>query len=716
MKKFIILVSVIFSMYLTYDYLVMYRGDVYIPKTNKTLEVISYANNGKLFFKNNKECNIRGIKLSKFIPGYSKDSKNLITKEKYMDWIKKISELGINMISLDELQPPEFYEAIYEYNRLHLNKEIYIIQGIFVDEDVYMKNIDAFDEKLEKSIEDSYKKTINAVHGNLKNGKILDFYVEKYKFDISKWVYSYSIYADWGQDIVEYTNNRNVEYEQYNGKYLYTKDASRFEVFLATIGDKLINYETERYSTQRNLSFTVYPSTDPLDYPENIKAFFEKFIGINIEKIQENDNYKSDVYISYDIYPYSLDYYDNKNKNLYKEYIKRINDFHKKPVVISEYGVPSSRGVAAYERNRNLARDYGRLTEKAQGEAIISMYKDILEMGSCGCVLNNWQDDWSENSWNTVTTIDIEKNIYWSDYQTNEQSFGLLSFDPGDKNKKIYNDGKKTEWNKEDIVYKSDEYNLSIKYDEKYIYYMIDIKGKNPRKENLFVPIDLTPKSGSDYISNFDICTNKCSDFVICLQGENNSKLLVQERFNTIEAIYGDIIKYKYNQFLNRPAKDSNKFVNVEGLLSEKKYYFDKKIISEEEFINRDRTKTKYYSLYKSEEVGNLLYGNGNPKLKDFNNLSDFCYGKDFIEIRIPWQLLNFYNPSEMEIHDDYYEHYGVEPLKIDQMYVGVGKSGEKIELAPMKLEGWGKKVTYHERLKESYYILKEYWNKEEAN
>ena len=25
-------------------------------------------------------------------------------------------------------------------------------------------------------------------------------------------------------------------------------------------------------------------------------------------------------------------------------------------------------------------------------------------------------------------------------------------------------------------------------------------------------------------------------------------------------------------------------------------------------------------------------------------------------------------------------------------------------------LEGWGKKVTYHERLKESYYMLKDYW------
>lgn len=111
--------------------------------------------------------------------------------------------------------------------------------------------------------------------------------------------------------------------------------------------------------------------------------------------------------------------------------------------------------------------------------------------------------------------------------------------------------------------------------------------------------------------------------------------------------------------------------------------------------------------------TGNLLYGNGNPKSKDFNNLADFCYGKDFIEIRIPWGLLNFYNPSRMQIHDDYYEHYGVEPISIDKMYIGVGTANSKIELSPMKLEGWGKKVTYHERLKESYYILKDYWNNE---
>ena len=66
-----------------------------------------------------------------------------------------------------------------------------------------------------------------------------------------------------------------------------------------------------------------------------------------------------------------------------------------------------------------------------------------------------------------------------------------------------------------------------------------------------------------------------------------------------------------------------------------------------------------------------------------------------------------------MMIHDDYYEHYGVEYLHIDEMWVGFSWDEEndaRIPMSSFPLEGWDKSVTYHERLKESYYILKEYW------
>ena len=66
-----------------------------------------------------------------------------------------------------------------------------------------------------------------------------------------------------------------------------------------------------------------------------------------------------------------------------------------------------------------------------------------------------------------------------------------------------------------------------------------------------------------------------------------------------------------------------------------------------------------------------------------------------------------------MYIHDDYYEVYGVEYLKIDSMKVGVGTGEEEIQMVDFELEPLGKKPEYHERLKESYYILKEFWTGE---
>ena len=80
------------------------------------------------------------------------------------------------------------------------------------------------------------------------------------------------------------------------------------------------------------------------------------------------------------------------------------------------------------------------------------------------------------------------------------------------------------------------------------------------------------------------------------------------------------------------------------------------------------------------------------------------------MEIRLPWQLLNFSDPSRMKIHDDYYENYGVEYIGIDELYAGIVTAGGECELSPLALEGWGDNVTYHERLKESYYILQSHW------
>jgi hypothetical protein len=66
-----------------------------------------------------------------------------------------------------------------------------------------------------------------------------------------------------------------------------------------------------------------------------------------------------------------------------------------------------------------------------------------------------------------------------------------------------------------------------------------------------------------------------------------------------------------------------------------------------------------------------------------------------------------------MTIHDDYYDNnYGIEYITADKLLAGIsdGKSGRRISLSPFELKGWENTVTYHERLKSSYYRLQKLW------
>lgn len=82
------------------------------------------------------------------------------------------------------------------------------------------------------------------------------------------------------------------------------------------------------------------------------------------------------------------------------------------------------------------------------------------------------------------------------------------------------------------------------------------------------------------------------------------------------------------------------------------------------------------------------------------------------MELRVPWALLNFSNPAKGMVHDDYYEKYGVENLKIKEIYIGVGVQGQdtRIFMESVTLRPWEARTTYHQRLKPAYDVLRELW------
>lgn len=713
MRKYLIIVFFCVLCYLVYDYTVYYNGNLYVPYSGE-VQSFTKSEDKELFIDKGdgfEHFEIRGVNLGLGKPGHYATEYS-ITKEEYLRWFEQIQELGANVIRTYTIAHEEFYEAFYEYN-IDNSEPLYLIHGVWIDDYLHNSHQSAFHEQFYNGFLNSCKNVVDVIHGKHKIYKLFHAGAQSYKSDISPWVYGYILGVEWEPDIVALTDKTVSKKDQVNGEYLYTEDASNFEIFLGSIGDKMIEYETSKYGHQRTLAFSNWPETDPFEYPEAVSLQFRNYAHVDTDHIKAKNAFIGGQYSSYHVYPYYPEYLhfiDPTIENTYLEYLKKLNQHHKSPVVISEFGIPSSRGMAAYEQNRELNRNQGFMSEKEQGTALISLYQDIKNAGCAGAVVFVWQDEWFKRTWNTVPYTDLSKNIYWSDYQTNEQYFGLLSFDPGEGKSICYVDGDKSDWRKKDLVFRNQGYGISMKYDEKFIYLLVEKENFDPELDKLYIPIDLTPKSGSKYIELFELTTSHPTDFLIEIDTKDNSRLWVQERYNTTDAIYGENIYHSLNPFENPPDKDSAQFGKIQLIVQFLDYYKEGIQIPFASF-NFEET-GKYYALSQTYETGKLTYGNANPESSDFNSLADFSFGEGFVEIKLPWGLLNFSDPSGMKIHDDYYENYGVNHLKIDHMNIGVGNGDQTIEMKAFELKNLGKKPEYHERLKDSYYLLQDYWMK----
>lgn len=709
MKKYLLFVLISLIIIGGYQYLYYYQNSIYVSYEGE-ITSFSKVEGEKLFIDKGKGYevfDIRGVNLGLGKPGKFATEFS-ITKEEYLKWFKEIQALGANVVRTYILAHDDFYDAFYEYN-LNNPDPLYLIHGVWVDDYMLHSYRNAFDKNFYKEFLKSCKATVDVIHGKRKSNDIQSLPTQSYNKDISQWVYGYILGVEWETDIVAFTDKTGPKRPEFKGEYLYTENASNFEIFLAMIGDETIKYETEKYGTQRTVAFSNWPTTCPIEFSQNTKQEFGKYAKIDVEHIKSTENFNSGQYASYHVYPYYPEYLAFENpevENSYLDYLKLLSDHHSMPVIISEFGVPSSRGMASYESKGDKNRNQGFMSEREQGNALVSLYKDIKESGCAGGMVFVWQDEWFKRTWNTMGNVDLQNTAFWSDYQTNEQYFGLLSFDPGKDKSICYVDGDKSDWSKEDIVIEGD-YTLSMKYDEKFIYFLAEKEGFDLSKDKLYIPLDTNFKSGARRADNLNLNMSHSSDFVIEIFGEENSRLWVQERYDTINAIFGNMIRRKFNSYENPPKKDSTAFNKVNLLIQSSNYFDNGKPIDFSEF---DLNNSNHYSLLKTYETGKLTYGNANPSAEEFNSLADFFSGEGFVEIKIPWELLNFADPSQMKIHDDYYDNYGVEYMRIRGMNVGLGNGMDMIDMEEFPLVPLGTKPVYHERLKESYYILQEFW------
>ncbi|MRH43353.1 hypothetical protein GH741_11755 [Aquibacillus halophilus] len=490
------------------------------------------------------------------------------------------------------------------------------MHGVWVDEVPLEEHLNAFNEESTNSFTQNIEDTINVIHGNDTIPEQLGNASGVYSADISPYVISYIIGIEWYPLMVENTNELNSYVGQYDGSYIYTDNASPFEYWLAKMMDHTVTYEQENYQWQRPLRFTNWVSTDLLDHPyEPLEE--EDLVAVDPNHIYSKDKFTPRLFASYHVYSYYPDFFNHSDdylafidhrgeKNSYAGYLNELEQSHQMPILVAEFGVPASRGKT---HTNPYGWDQGGVTEEQQGQINKHLYEDIVNQNYMGGLLFSWQDEWFKRTWNTMDLDDPDRRQFWSNVQTNEQRFGMLSFDQ----LKINVDGELTDWNELTEVTTIDSEQsgidqIQLTQDETYLYAAIEFDSKiagydmpnsylllntKPDQGNTSVPFDnqLRLKEGIDFIVQF-----------------------AKEKANIVVDGYYDPFYYQYRNKLNG---DAGPIANNSGVYHPIRYALNQGFTIP---VTGEVIPFEYY------ETGSLLEGNSNPDSDNYNSLADYNF------------------------------------------------------------------------------------------
>jgi hypothetical protein len=666
-----------------------------------------------------KDFLIKGVNMGIAKPGYF-PGETAITKDEYFRWFKAIGEMNANSIRVYTLHPPAFYEAFYEYNQV-AKSPLYLFHGAWVTEESLIKSQNAFSEEVVNDFKLEIRQMIDIIHGNITIAKKTGHASGEYKTDVSPYILGLILGIEWDPHVVQETNKKNKDIGQWEGTYFQTTNGSPFEVWLAQMMEYAASYETKQYGWQHSMSFTNWVTTDLLEHPAE-PSEDEDLVAVNPNHIQKKKEFHAGLFASYHIYPYYpdflnyeqryLDYIDMEGKpNSYAGYLNDLIKVHEMPVLVAEFGVPASRGLTHVNP---FGMDQGNHSEQEQGEINKRLYHSIVYEGYAGGLVFTWQDEWFKRTWNTMDLDNPDRRPYWSNVQTNEQHFGLLSFEPSSNEKQLFVDGLVGDWNKLNLapIYRaqnSKEFlqQIDMHADQSYLYAkLIFQRPVNWVEDDIFLLFDTISNQGQHNVQlgkGKPITSDLGTDFMVSLKDQQASTMMVDS--------YYDPFYYQYGEELGMipQAPYANRKNN--GIFHPIRLALNKELVV-------PSTNKRY--PFVSYESGKLLYGDGNPAHKEFNSLTDFSMSMNqkVLEIRIPWQLLNVKDPSMREALGDLWKGGLESSTKIDNIMLKV-LSVQNKELQDSEWlnrhitftwQNW-EQPHYEERLKQSYYIMQEAFN-----
>ncbi|MFC7681859.1 hypothetical protein [Paenibacillus sp. GCM10028914] len=676
-----------------------------------------------------KEMFVKGVNLGATVPGYF-PGELPATEEDYLRWFKQIDEMGANVIRLYTVHNPVFYSAIVKYNEDKGEDPLYFMQGIWSPEEQLIEQQDAYADNIHQMFKDEIRKVVAAVYGDVTVESKHGASSGKYKTNAGKYLMAWHVGTEWDPAMVKNTNAKHKDITLHKGTYFSAaEDASPFESWLAGLLDYTAT-EEQKYGWQHPITFTNWVTTDVLEHPGE-PLFEEDMVSVDAKHV-EPVNWDAGYFASYHVYPYYPDFFRTDKTlqtipdgqgdfNTYKAYLRKLKaEFTDMPIMVTEYGVPSSTGISHHGPS---GRNQGGHDEEEQGKIDVSLTQDIYDEGYSGAILFMWQDEWFKKTWNTMPfEIPADRRSYWLNVLTNEKMFGVLAMQPG-KEEMLTIDGNLSDWDElpegEMTAWQGDIPGvkaMQITHDEAYLYIGMELdKAFDPKKSKLYIGAD-TIEGGEQPVHELAGRTITGGDLetIIELGKDNESQVKIAPSYDFHKRLYGK------DGYWMLPEEDDGKEDNEKSQNKDDSFNSWKLGIS----LLMNPPDTRFTHPFVEETVGNLKRGSSNPEAQDFNSLTAWQYQGKVVEMRIPWMLLGFSDPSSLQVIDyspiedrRTFKTATIESIRLLPWIVeqqSNGQTGEVLDLqntASYTWEPW-ETVEYSERLKKSYYAMQEFFTK----
>ena len=610
---------------------------------------------------------IKGVNLGVALPGkfpaeFPTDSAT------YAGWLDTIAAMNANTVRVYTILPPAFYRALRAWNLSHAKETLWLIHGVWTESP---PRHDFEDSTWKADFRQEMERVVDVLHGANRIPVRSGHASGRYDADVSRWVLAYIIGREWEPFAVKEFDAGHPDARGFQGRFLETGPAPAVDAWMAEECDYLLAYEQRRFNALRPIAYTNWPSLDPLYHvtestgreerawrdavgrtvPADPKEYENDAIGLDAMLVRPTAANPAGWFASYHVYPYYPDFmiydpvYDtaqsNEGRSNYFGYLRELKQHHAGiPLVIAEYGIPSSRGVAHLQPQ---GWHHGGQDEASMARIDARLTREIKEAGAAGSVVFAWMDEWFKQNW-IVTDYEIppENTRLWHNVMDAEQNYGLLGMYAGTRDRTPVPGESPARWLSLD-AYDSDSTAekgapkvLRVGSDESYVYLAVELgemKGEAFPWETLGIRIALDTWSrtqGQTRLPGTQEEGDIGFEFLAELHSPDDAQLLVTPDYNPFVGAEALVDGDDFAHFARRPISVTQRNDGRFDSLF---------IITNRARFGRDGT---FYPA-SGYNRGRLRFGRYSQ-----STLADWYYEPQagLLELRLPWGLINVTDPS----------------------------------------------------------------------